>query len=351
MPPGHKNYINNFIRGSSQTDAMLLLVPAERGGFENAIAQGNKKTGDGQGQTRQHARLCKLSGIEQVIVGINKMDSVDWSEERYNEIKSELTIMLKQVGYKPARIPIIPYSGFNGDNLTKPSDKAPWYKGFDVAINKETRVTGHTILDALENVIKLPKRNTDAPMRMPVSNIFKIGGVGTVVAGKIEQGTVTTGSEVIFVPSGASGKVFSIEMHHKNHPNAGPGDNVGLCIKGLSKEYTPKAGDTMMLKGEDKGKIKSITTLIYVQEHPGQLKSGFTPSVFVKTSKGPCTMTTIKWKMHPKRTNNEKMESPEYVESGDQAEVVFEPKQQFYCEKFDVCEGLGRIAVMDSCNG
>lgn len=348
--PGHKDYINNFISGSSQTDAMLLLVPAEVGGFEAAIARGDQKTGLGQGQTRQHARLCKLSGIEQVIVGVNKMDSVDWSEERFNEIKAEITEMLKQVGYKPAKIPIIPYSGFNGDNLTSVSNKAPWYKGFDVVINKKEgiRAKGHTILDALDTVIRPPVRDENAPMRMPVSSIYSIKGVGDVICGKIEQGRVDAGSEVVFMPSGVSGKVFSIEMHHKSHPNAGPGDNVGLNIKGLSKDNMPKRGDIMMLKSESRTRVASFTAQIFVQEHPGELKTGFAPSIFIRTSKTPCVMREIAWKSHPKRTNGEKMMEPPFVQSGDSAYVTFEPKLPMYCETFEECEGLGRVAVMDS---
>ena len=346
--PGHRDYIKNMISGSAQADVALLLVPAQEGGFETAIARGDHKTGQVQGQTRQHARLCKLLGIEQVIVGINKMDTCDWSEDRYKEIKSEMSDMLKKIGYKPARIPFIPYSGYNGDNLTSVSDKASWYKGFNVNISKDEKVSGHTIVDALTNMVRPPKRRPEAPVRMPVSNLYKIRGVGDVIAGRIEQGTVEVGAEVVFLPSNTTGKVFSIEMHHKTHPKAGPGDNVGLCIKGLTKENMPRTGDIMVVKGDKAGKIKNFTAEVSVQEHPGQLKKGFTPGVYVRTSKAPCKLTEIKWKLHPKRTNGNKMEGADFIETGDAAEVTFEPNLPLFCEKFDDCPGLGRIAVMDS---
>merc|ERR1719299_205328 len=110
--PGHRDFIKNMISGAAQADVALLMVPANAGGFETSIARGNHKKGEVQGQTRQHARLCHLLGIEQLIVGINKMDdkSVAYSEERYNEIKSEVEKMLTKIGYKIKKIPFVPMS-------------------------------------------------------------------------------------------------------------------------------------------------------------------------------------------------------------------------------------------------
>ena len=136
--PGHRDFIKNMISGASQADVALLMVPANKGGFEVSIAKGNHKKNQVQGQTRQHARLINLLGIEQVIVGINKMDSssVKYSEDRYNEIKTEVKKMLDKIGFKTKKIPFIPMSGFLGENLTRKSDKMPWYKGFKVTIKK-----------------------------------------------------------------------------------------------------------------------------------------------------------------------------------------------------------------------
>ena len=121
-----------MITGSSTADVGLLLVPAEKGGFEAAIAKADPKLGIEEGQTRQHARLLYLLGVEQLIVGVNKMDATmpQWSEDRFNEIKDEFHKMLLTIGYKPKKVPFIPYSGFDGDNLDKVTDKAPWYKGW-----------------------------------------------------------------------------------------------------------------------------------------------------------------------------------------------------------------------------
>merc|ERR1719400_2675975 len=94
--PGHRDFIKNMISGASQADVALLMVPTQTGGFETSIAKGDHKKGEVQGQTRQHARLIHLLGIEQLIVGVNKMDSesVKWSQKRYDEIKTEVDAML-----------------------------------------------------------------------------------------------------------------------------------------------------------------------------------------------------------------------------------------------------------------
>ena len=114
-------------------------------------------------------------------MGINKMDdkSVNWSEDRYDEIKGEVDKMLPKIGLNPIGC-------FQSDNLNKVSDNMPWFKGWSVKIKKE-KVSGHTLIDALEKVVKPPKRNNKKAFRMPVSGVYKIKGVGDVITGRVEQ--------------------------------------------------------------------------------------------------------------------------------------------------------------------
>merc|ERR1711920_361402 len=137
--PGHRDFIKNMISGASQADVALLMVPANKGGFETSIQKGNHKKSEVQGQTRQHAHLLYLLGVDQIIVAVNKMDdkSVKYSKDRFDEIKSEVSKMLTKIGFKIKKIPFIPISGFKGDNLTKISESMKWYKGFEVKIKKE----------------------------------------------------------------------------------------------------------------------------------------------------------------------------------------------------------------------
>ena len=348
--PGHRDYVKNMITGAGCADVALLLVPAESGGFETAIAKGDHSTGEIQGQTRQHARLLGLLGIEKLIVGVNKMDSCGWSEQRFNEIKEEMTKMITAAGFKPKQVAFIPYSGFAGENLVEKTDKMPWYQGWTVNVSKTETVSGFTLYDALEKVARPPKRDPDAPVRIPINGIYKIKGVGDVITGRIEQGTVKCGDILRVAPRGQKGlKVFSIEMHHKTWEKANPGDNVGLNIKGLDMKTNPvKVGDVMSLESEELLKpVGSFVAQVAVQEHPGQLKPGFSPCVHVRTGKSACKMTKIIWKMG-KKTGNEKQENPPFLERGEQAEIEFEPQQLLYLDTFEKCSGLGRIAVMDS---
>lgn len=347
--PGHKDYLKNMITGSSTADAALILVPAEKGGFETAIAKADHNLGIEEGQTRQHARLLYLLGVEQLIVGVNKMDSCGWSEERFTEIQEEFAKMLAAIGFKPKRIPIIPFSGFDGDNLVEKSDKAPWYKGWKANVSRNEVVEGWTIYDALEKHIKPPKRRPDDPLRIPVANIYNIKGVGQIICGTVEQGTIHSGDIIGFAPSGVRGKkVFQIEQHHKQLREAGPGESIGMSIKGITKDEDVKVGDIIHVEREGVlNAVSSFTALVFVQEHPGILKTGYCPLIFNRTAKVACKMTKINWKQS-KKTGNEKLIDPPHLEQFEQAEVVFEPTAPLYVEPFDMCPGLGRIAVMDS---
>ena len=346
--PGHRDYVKNMITGAGCADVALLLVPAESGGFETAIAKGDHGSGEVQGQTRQHARLLGLLGIDKLIVGVNKMDSCDWSEKRFNEIKSEMTQMIISAGFKPKQVAFIPYSGFRGENLVEATDKMPWYKGWKANISKDEVVEGVTLYDALEKLVKPPKRNDTGDLRIPINGIYKIKGVGDVITGRVEQGTVNAGDVVRVVPRGIENlKVFSIEMHHKTWPNAKPGDNVGMNMKGLDKNKMPKVGDVITLQKDVRMPVESYVAQVVVQDHPGQLKPGFAPCVHVRTGKSACKMTKIFWKTS-KKTGNEKQEDPAFLERGESGEVEFVPQQLFYLESFDQCPGLGRVAVMDS---
>jgi len=354
--PGHTDFIKNMITGASQADVALLMVPAD-GNFTTAIAQGNPKAGEVQGQTRQHALLINLLGVKQLIVGVNKMDcdTAGYKESRYTEIKDEVKLMLTKVGWKKdfidASVPIIPISGWMGDNLIKKSDKMGWWSGVDVN-NGTEKVHVDTLLDALEKMVTLPQRPTNVALRVPISGIYKIKGAGDVLTGRIEQGTVKPGEEVIFLPTHTSsaacdGKVFSLEMHHKTVPLAEAGDNVGMNIKGLRKENMPHVGDIMILKKDNTLQTaKKFTAQVQILTHPGELKVGYSPIAFVRTARSAVKMVQLKWKVG-KETGGKKVENPPHLKANEMAEIVFEPAHPFVVDTFQKCEGLGRVAIME----
>ena len=274
-----------------------------------------------KGQTRHHAELTHLLGIKQMIVCVNKMDdkSVNYDQGRFKEIKKNMISMLKQSGWKthgkptdkkkkkgPALIPVIPISGYLGDNLIEPSTKMPWFKKWKATAPNGVKYDGKTLFECLDQFVQPVQRQMQLPMRMPVSGVFKMKA-GTIITGRIEQGvlqsqvktkTGMSGNPIRFYPSGLEGKVFSIEAHHRNLPRAAAGDNIGICVKNLPKDRLPKVGEVMALTADAKlGKTKSFTCVVKVQEHPGQLKVGYTPLVLVRTAKAACKMSKIIWKV------------------------------------------------------
>merc|ERR1712194_858650 len=195
------------------------------------------------------------------------------------------------------KIPFIPYSGFNGDNLVDKTDKCPWYKGWTANITPKKKITGFTIVDALNNFIQPPTRHPELPVRLPISNIYNIKGVGQIICGTVEQGTLRPGDVIGIVPCGLKDKkIFSIEQHKKTLDKASPGDSVGLSIKGISKDEKVNPGDIIYVqKDGDLKPIKSFTCIVAVQEHPGVLKPGYAPVIFCRTAKVACKMTKILW--------------------------------------------------------
>jgi len=349
-----------MIGGSGQADVALLLVPAD-GNFITSIAKGNLKAGEVQGQTRQHALLINLLGVKQLIIGINKMDCdvAKYGQERFDEIANEMRNMLAKVGWKKSfikkSIPIIPISGYLGDNLTKKSTNMDWWKGVDIEVPEGPNkgiVKIHTLVDALDKMVYTPKRDTTSKVRVPISGVYKIGGVGDVLTGRVEQGLAKPGMEVKFLPTHTKanpciGKVFTVEMHHISVPEAGPGMNVGMNIKGLKKANMPRVGDIMVENSDNSlNAVQSFVAQVKILTHPGELKVGYSPIAFVRSGRSAVKMTKIHWKIG-KATGGKKLENPPFLKANEMAEITFEPLQPFVLDSFKSCEGLGRIAVME----
>jgi len=355
--PGHRDFIKNMITGASQADVALLMIPAD-GNFTTSIAKGNHKLGQVQGQTRQHGRLINLLGVKQLIIGVNKMDCdvAKYGKDRYDEIKAEGTSMLAKLGWKKdfiaKSVPVLPISGWIGDNLIEKSAKMAWWEGQTVTNLKGVEMKVVTLADVLEKFVVLPERADDKIFRMPVSGVYKIKGVGDVITGRVEQGSVKPGDEVKFLPTNTSskactGKIFSVEMHHKSVESAGTGDNVGLNVKNLAKENMPRAGDVMIMQKDDSLKAcKNFTAQVQILDHPGELKVGYSPIAFIRTGRSAVRMEKIDWKIG-KETGGSKAADPACLKANEMAQVVFAPVQPFVADTFKKCEGLGRVAIME----
>jgi len=358
--PGHRDFIKNMISGAAQADVGVLMVPAD-GNFTTAIQKGNHKAGEVQGQTRQHARLIQLLGVKQIMVGVNKMDTSigDYStydEKRFQEIKDEMQRTLKVVGWPAGfvekKVPIIPISGWNGDNLLTKSDNMPWWKGQKVKINKEKAMVVTTLLEGLNEFVQPAARDPDKKMRLPISGVYKIKGVGDVLTGRVEQGEVKPGEEVLFLPThtqstACPGKIFTVEMHHVKIDAGGSGDNIGMNVKNLNKENMPRVGDVMIYKNDSSiNTTENFAADIQVLDIPGSLKCGYSPIGHVRCGRAACRMVKIAWRQG-KDTGNEKADGGVELKTNDAAGVVFEPQQPMVVDTFDNCEGLARIALLD----
>jgi len=324
--PGHRDFIKNMITGTSQADCAILVVASGVGEFEAGISK--------EGQTREHALLAFTLGVKQMIVCVNKMDdaSVMYSEARYNEIMEEVSAYLKKVGYKPAKIPFVPISGWNGDNMIERSPNMPWYKG-------------PILLEALDSVVP-PKRPTDKPLRLPLQDVYKIGGIGTVPVGRVETGILKPGMVVTFAPVGLSTEVKSVEMHHESLPEAVPGDNVGFNVKNLSVKELRRGFVASDSKNSPAANIQTFEAQVIILNHPGQIGNGYAPVLDCHTAHVACKFANIKQKMD-RRSGKVLEENPKFVKSGDACMVDLEPSKPMCVETFEAFPPLGRFAVRD----
>lgn len=282
-------------------------------------------------------------------------DVAGYKEDRFKEILDEMKHTLKKVGWNKdfvdSSVPVIPISGWEGDNLITKSAKMSWWNGVSVKRNDGKNVTVNTLLEALNDFCSVPERKTDAALRVPISGIYKIKGVGDVLTGRVEQGILKPGEEVVFLPKHSSkalpcqGKVFSVEMHHKRVEQAFPGDNVGMNIKGLEKTNVPEAGDVLILKSDNSLKIAaSFTALVQTLDNvPNEIKPGYSPIGFVRCGHAACKISGISWK----EKNKTKLESPHSLKANELAEVMFEPVRPLVVDTYGNCEGLSRIAFLE----
>jgi elongation factor 1-alpha len=323
--PGHRDFVKNMVTGASQADAAILFVSAKRGEFEAGIGPG--------GQTKEHAFLAFTLGVNQIVVAVNKMDdaSVNWSQERYEEIKNEVSRMLKMIGYKVEKIPFVPTSGWTGDNLVKLSDRMPWYKG-------------PTLLEALDQ-FELPPKPIDKPLRLPIQDVYTITGVGTVPVGRVETGVLREGDKLIFMPSNVQGEAKSIETHHVRVPKAEPGDNIGFNVRGVSRKDI-RRGDVAGHVDNPPTVAKEFIGQIIVIYHPTAIAAGYTPVLHYHTGQVACRFAELIKKLDP-RTGQTVEEKPSFLKTGDGAIVRFEPLRPIAIETYSEFPELGRFAVRD----
>jgi len=341
--PGHRDFIKNMITGTSQADCGVLIVAASTGEFEAGISK--------NGQTREHALLAYTLGVKQLIVGVNKIDNTEppYSEKRFEEIKKEIGQYVKKVGYNPKAVAILPISGWHGDNMVKPSENMAWYKGWvteSVGVDKKTlKGSGKTLLEALDN-IQPPKRPTEKPLRLPLQDVYKIGGIGTVPVGRVETGIIKPAMVVHFAPANITTEVKSVEMHHESLVEAVPGDNVGFNVKNVSIKDIKRGMVASDSKNDPAKEAKSFLAQVIVLNHPGEIRAGYQPVLDCHTAHVACKFAELVEKID-RRSGKVLEEFPKTVKSGDAAMITLIPSKPMCVEAFSDYAPLGRFAVRD----
>ncbi|MGC8817416.1 MAG: translation elongation factor EF-1 subunit alpha [Candidatus Hadarchaeum sp.] len=316
--PGHRDFVKNMITGASQADAAVLVVAADDGIMP---------------QTREHAALAFTLGVGQIIVAINKMDLVGFRKEVYEEIKNSMITLLSSIGYRNAsELPFIPVAAFYGEGITKPSEKMPWYKG-------------PTLLGALEQ-LKEPEKPIKKPLRIPIQDVFSITGVGTVPIGRVETGILRVKDIVIFEPSGSSGEVRSIEMHHEQIQQAVPGDNIGFSVRGVSKDEV-RRGDVAGHLTNPPTVTNEFIGKVVILAVPTEISPGFTPLFHCHSAHVPGTIVEILQKIDPK-TGSVVEENPRSLRKGDAGLIKVKLAKPMVIERASDIPELSRFAIRHS---
>ena len=314
--PGHRDFVKNMITGTSQADAAVLNVAANDG--VNA-------------QTKEHAFLAKVLGVKELIVNVNKMDisGVDWSEDKFNSVKEEVSNLLKMAGFNPSDIPFVPCSAFDGDNIFNKSGNTPWYNG-------------PTLFEAIDGV-EMPPKPTDRPLRLPIQDVYKISGIGTVPVGKVETGVLERGKTVVFNPSQKSAEVKDIEMHHTSHAKAEPGDNVGFNVRGLAATDI-RRGDVAGYSDSEPSFVRHDETFvgqIQLMDIPKAIGAGYTPVFHAHTAQVAVRFVDLLENAKTKEAN------PAFLKTGDAALVRFAPTKPMAIEEMSNFPELSRFAIRD----
>lgn len=322
--PGHRDFIPNMITGAAQADVAILVVGSSTGEFESGFESG--------GQTREHALLVRSLGVTQLIVAVNKLDTVGWSEARYNHVVGKLKHFLKQAGFKDSDVVYVPCSGLTGENLTGPCNE-PLLRGW---------YNGPSLLERIDN-FKPPKRELEKPFRFCVSDVYKGMGTGINLTGKLEAGKIRNGDKIVVMPAGEQGLIKALTIHDEPAQLACAGDHVTLTLSGLDMMHigvgSVLCSPSSPIKCTTKLKARILVFSIRVP-----ITKGFMVLFHYKTLNEPATITRLCSVLH-KSTGEILQKKPRCLTKNSNAEVVIHTYRPVCVELYKDYKDLGRFML------
>ncbi|GAM20211.1 hypothetical protein SAMD00019534_033860, partial [Acytostelium subglobosum LB1] len=327
--PGHRDFIKNMITGTSQSDCGIFVVCA------------SNRQPDTANRCEDHLQLAYTLGVRHLIVAINKMDEHDiyFNQDKYTAIIGDIGTVIRRVGFKSDQTVYIPISGLDGDNLMTKSSRIPWYQG-------------PTLLEALDNIeAPICPPTNDKPLRIPIQEVFKIKGIGTLLAGRVESGILELGMQVTIVPprTGLTVSIKSIEMHHQSIVQATPGDNVAFCVTGAANLWDINKGAVVGSLDNPPKQVQRFIAQVVIIQHPQQIHSGYTPCVHYHSSRVSCQISIINRIDRntglPIQYDTPKI--PIFLVARDLATVEFTPMRPICVSTYDECQAMGRIVIRD----
>ena len=311
--PGHRDFLRSMITGTTAADAALMVVDAQEGVMP---------------QTREHAQLAKLMGVERVIVALNKVDRLGYAQAAIGKAAAEMRAMLEGFGF--SGVDVIPVSAWEGQNITSRGEPMSWYRG-------------RTLEEVIDDIEPRGGPRTGS-FRMPVMQVLQIGGVGTVVLGRIERGEVSEGDELAVVPAGKVGVVRSIEAYGKALKKAQAGETVGIGLRNIVRQDVSR-GDVFGPEGDMPGLAEELTAKIVLFGDAGVVKPGWSAYIHCHTAAVPVKLEAIEMKFRPDSGEAASEAETSFLVNGDAALVRLKPLKPLVIEPAEILPGMARFAL------
>ena len=306
--PGHKQFIKNMVTGASQAEAAILIVDANEGVQE---------------QTKRHAYILGMLGLEQVIVVLNKMDLVGHSRERFDSVKKDVVSFLASIGITPTYV--IPISAKEGDNVAKKSENMPWYDGL-------------TVLEGLDTFTT--KESAAAkPLRFPVQDVYKVKDK-RILVGRIEAGRLKENEEIVFLPQDERTTIKSVEMLWKDAKKAEAGESIGITLSDPLFVERGAVGCPMDKKPVITSRIRA--NVFWMSRRP--FKAGEKLLLRLATQESPVDITV------EKKIDSSTLEtiagSSDEVKETEVAQMLLDTREPIVVEDFNDIQELGRFVLV-----